>query len=365
MTSPMEITNDRRRELEADTLESTTEYRSPPASSPRSAPRSEAELARTYDSLPPSSDYGAYLVQLGNARGVASVAQRGPSEAEIQQRLDEFRDRFSGPYAVEGQSLSVPPMFRMNMPGAYNAALQKQSWRELGAICAKGNVPSYAWMCVSGRCTPEQLVRVTQLLLDAGKLPPPDAEHPTVESRVRLMQWSFGIGVDCAGYTQRAAAFAHGEVGGRAFRGDVMGDLFSNMGKDARFVKVAHEDIRAGDVIHLNNPDGGVGHNVIVRDHTLLDAQTKAHLRAAHPHTAGAYLDGAGPFHMFQVDSSWGANDGRHYGGFRRDTWIYDAASKTWASFTTPHTPQEPRILMPDPIGPQNEIFAGAYRPRL
>lgn len=358
----MEITNDRRRELEGQTLEASTPASSGPAEAltplPSARSLSDADFAHAYDRLPDSAEYGAYLVQLRSS--AVAPATRRPSDTEIQQRLDEFRDRFSGPYAVDGKPVTARPMFRMNMESAQNADLQKKSWKELGVICAKANVPSYAWMCVSGRCTPEQLVRTTQLLLDAGKLPPADEEHTTIESRIRLMQWQFGIGVDCAGYTQRAAAFAHGDAG-RAFGGNVMSDIFTNMGKDPRFVKVAPADIRPGDVIHLNNPEPtGVGHNVIVRDHTQLSDDAKKDLRRTFPNTA-AFFESAGPFHVLEVDSSWGAGNGNDYGGFRRDTWIYDASKRAWASYTI----DDPRVLVPSPIGPQDEIFAGAYRPRL
>ena len=50
---------------------------------------------------------------LGSARDVG-----------MQQRLDAFRDRFSGPYDVGGTKVPAPPMFRMNVPGAPNAKKQ-------------------------------------------------------------------------------------------------------------------------------------------------------------------------------------------------------------------------------------------------
>lgn len=72
------------------------------------------------------------------------------------------------------------------------------------------------------------------------------------------------------------------------------------------------------------------------------------------------FLQGTRPFHRYTVDSSWGAGEqGNDYGGFRRDTWIYDAGSGRWATFT----PDAPRVLYCDPRGPQGEIFAGAFRP--
>jgi hypothetical protein len=299
-------------------------------------------------------------------------------DKRIQRELDGFRDRFAGPYTVDGKAVSARPMFRMNVPNAANHEYLKVNGKELERVCAKAGIGSYAALGVSGRCSPQQLVKVTQALLDAGKLPPADAEHQTMPSRIRLMQWQHGIGVDCAGYTQQAAAAVHGAAG-RPFTKGLMGDMFTGMGNDPRFAKIAPESIRPGDVIHLQNPEAGqVGHNVIVYAHTTLKDDDRAKLIAAHPIAQG-FLTGAGPFHTYEVDSSWGAGEGKEFGGFRRDTWIYDQSSQTWASYVpqaprSAHDPNDPNAeivdrprdtLLSDPLtGPQGELFAGAYRPK-
>ncbi len=367
----MNAVTDRRREhLELSRTEETsanpssaTVSRAPPA-------RSDVHLHDALDRLPVSADYSAFLTRLPAHAESARAALVSPTlgnarDAAVQQRLDAFRDRFSGPYDVAGAKVPAPPMFRMNTPTSFNAKKMEAHALELSKICAKAGIADAAAPARFGRCTPEQLVKVTQALIDAGKLPPADAEHRTLANRIRGMQWEWGIGVDCAGYTQQAGAAAHGSAGA-AFTTHLMGDVFSGMMNDKRFASVDIAHIRPGDVIHLDAPKAGeVGHNVICHAHTILDDATRAKLLAPSS-TIGdagkAFLRGAGPFHAFDVDSSWGAGDGSMVGGFRRDTWLFDESTFTWASFPSGDRTQP---LRADPMtGPQGELFAGAYRPR-
>ncbi|MBX3187016.1 MAG: hypothetical protein KF819_08380 [Labilithrix sp.] len=327
----------------------------------------DARLRQTIERAPVSTEYGAFLAQLRSPSSVhaelVSPTLRSSRDVAIQQRLDAFRDRFSGPYDIAGAKVVAPPMFRMNTPNSGNAAKAKAHAAELHEICARAGVASAAGPAGVGRPTPEQLVKVTQALLDAGKLPPPDEQHATLADRIRGMQWEWGIGVDCAGYTQQAAADAHGAAGS-AFKANLTGDIFSGMMNDTRFTSVHITQIRPGDVIHLDSPKRGeVGHNVICRSHAQLDEATRARMFGAETGAIGkAFLAGKGPFHTFEVDSSWGAGNGSMHGGFRRDTWLFDESTFTWASY-----PAGDRSLPlhVDPMtGPQDELFGGAFRPK-
>jgi hypothetical protein len=347
------------------------------------APRSDERLAQAIERMPLSADHAAFLAQL-SARPAAATPSGGRAphgldtsrtalvsptlggarDAAMQQRLDAFRARFSGPYQVGGSPVNAQPMFRMNVPNAANAKTAAAHASELAQICAKAGIASAAGAASCGRASPEQLVHVTQALLDAGKLPRADAAHVTLADRIRGMQWEWGIGVDCAGYTQQAAAEAHGAAGA-PFRQSLMGDMFSGMLQDRRFATVDIAHIRPGDVIHLASPkQGEVGHNVICFSHSTLDAAARATLLASK--TTGdegkAFLRGAGPFHAFEVDSSWGAGEGSMVGGFRRDTWLFDESTFTWASYPSG---QRALPLLPHPLtGPQDELFYGAFRPQ-
>lgn len=376
----MEITNERTRRNESP-ADATTPSTDGPASNARErlAYPSDAVLSDLHDRLP-SADYSMFskpVHQLAPEVTGSPATRRKATDAEIiQGRLDDFRDRFSGPYHVDGATVAARPMFRMNTPDAYNQHLLQKNRPALEAACAKARLQIAMNDCIAGRGSPEQLVRVTQALIDAKRLPPDDAEHTTVESRIRLMQWQHGIGVDCAGYTQRAAAFVHGSDG-RVFDAKSMGDIFTPMRHDPRFVRIAPADVRPGDVIHLDPPRAGaVGHNVIVQAHSQITVAELRALAAIGPGVVARdkdgnvvvdfsentrlFLAGTGPFHRYSVDSSWGAGErGNDYGGFRRDTWLYDESSGRWATFT----PGDPRLLYCDPRGPQGEPFAGAYRP--
>lgn len=370
----MEVTNDRDRRLEASAANAAPPTpRSSTADASERAARypSDAVLSDLHERVPSSIDYSFLKPVHQPAPGATEVSgvRRKATNTEIMQgRLDDFRDRFSGPYRVDGQSVRARPMFRMNTADAFNRELLQRNLPALRAACTKAGLANEMNLCIAGRGSPEQLVRVTQALLDANRLPPADSKHTTVESRIRLMQWQHGIGVDCAGYTQQAAAFAHGAEG-RVFAQNLMGDVFTNMRNDRRFVDIDPEDIRPGDVIHLDHPkraQGAVGHNVIVRDHSQITAGELARIPAIGPGVAEyseatrQFLASSGPFHRYTVDSSWGAGEeGNDYGGYRRDTWIYDASSGRWATLT----PEAPRLLYCDPRGPQGEIFAGAFRP--
>ena len=248
-------------------------------------------------------------------------------------------------------------MFRMNGSG-FNQKKMEGHLAELCRICARAKVDGAAVMAAAlGRCTPAQLVKVTQALIDAGKLPPPPGP---ADERIRKMQWEWGVGVDCAGYTARAAQAVHGSAASSLIGNDK--DYFAQMMRDrTHFTKVALAEIRSGDIIHLNPPEpGSAGHNVIVHSHSIAGAVTRAELEKQ-AKGVSEFFTGSGPFHVITVDSSWGAGEaGNDYGGFRRDTWIKDEASGDWGYFT----PTTPKDFVVSDRGPQDEPFGGAYRPK-
>ena len=347
-------TRERSNDFDAASLrEARSDAVRPPAATGPSAP-SRATDASVEQRQSRIADSPQYLAFLTNVAGTA--ASTGPGE-RIRDALDAFRDRFSGPYTVDAGSVSARPMFRMNGSG-FNQKKMEAHLPELARLCARAKVDSASVMaCAIGRSTPEQLVKVTQALIDAGKLPPPPGE---ASERIRAMQWEWGVGVDCAGYTARAAQAAHGSGAASLIGNDK--DYFSQMMRDrTHFTKVAVADIRSGDVIHLNAPEpGSVGHNVIVHSHTIPGTLARDEL-ARQAEGAAELLSGVGPFHVLTVDSSWGAGEhGADYGGFRRDTWIHDAHSGEWGYFT-PTTPKEFQV---SERGPQDEPFGGAYRPK-
>lgn len=322
---------------------------------PPPAPHDDAWLA-LFDRAPATSGLvaGATVLQ---ARRSDAVAPTTTQEGRVQANLDAFRARFSGPYSIDGRRVQARPMFNMNLPNAFNAASRARHAPELARLCAEAKVSTSALRCAQvGRPTPEQLVVVTQALIDAGKLPPGPAG--TEEARIRRMQWEWGIGVDCAGYTALAAEAALGPAAAALTR-DRMGDLYQAL-RGPTFRRQDVWAIRPGDVIHLDaKARGDVGHNVVVYDRRVVDGATGR--ASTTGEAAPFFMSGVGPFHVLTVDSSWGAGpEGKDYGGFRRDTWLYDEGTKAWASFDP-----ETRALSVSREGPQDEIFRGAFRPSL
>ncbi len=318
---------------------------------------SEGAQQRVVDALPVAPGYAELLRNLASgtlaagakAADVAFV-DHAKRELQTQQRLDGFRDRFSGPYLVDGKSVPARPMFRMS--GGFNEPKMTAHQNELHVLCKRAGNEGAAVAARYGRPTPEQLVKVTQVLIEAGKLAP--GSDDSLELRIRQMQWEWGVGVDCAGYTEGAAAAAR----------DVklqpsMGDAFASLALDRSKVKVPVGAIRAGDVIHLNAPKHErVGHNVVVYERKLADDTTRALLGARSP-DAAAFLRGGGPFQVLTVDSSWGAGEGADFGGFRRDTWIYDTGTERWGYFDHGRGG-----FGTSTIGPHDEPYGGAFRPK-
>lgn len=286
--------------------------------------------------------------------GVSRTAATAVPYPVAPSALDALRARYAGPYQVDGQRVTAPPMFRMN--GGFNIASAKQREPTLRALCAKAGLGHVVGLCLAGRATPAQLTRVTQLLIDRGHLPKDGGD---VASRIRQMQWQFGLGLDCVGFTFQAVQDVHGVAGKHALpNADRVGSLPRLL--QQHFVKTAPELARPGDVINLVAKKAGEpGHNVIVRSNQPLDPARQAAL-GKRGEAVRAGLAQQGPIQVIDVDSSWGAGPtGADYGGVRGDTWMYNTRTKEWADFD----PESGRFRV-SATGPQDERATGAYRPR-
>jgi len=273
-----------------------------------------------------------------------------PTPPPIHARIDSLRGDFSGPYSVDGQTVQAPVMFRMIFSNekevAANAAELDRAARACGTAGASIR---------SGQAPAKQVVAVTQKLIEMGHLPPPPGD---VATRIRRMQWSFGVGADCASYTRQAFERATGKS--VAALGIDPG--FRSLDGNAHFKKVPITDVRTGDVITLDpHPPETIGHNLIVCDHTLVSNVQMADVIAHFGDKARSFFSSAGPFHVIEVDSSWGAgrNGDTEFGGQRRELWLYDESTKKWG-----------RILLGDRSSwsedrpTQSDDFHGAYRVR-
>ncbi|MCL2778981.1 MAG: hypothetical protein FWD73_13350 [Polyangiaceae bacterium] len=349
----------------ANASPTTASTPAPAAGASRPPHPSDADWQRHYDTLPETHlnlSPSIIPTPIPDAKRVAEV--------QAKKQLDLVRGRFSGPYKVDGASVQARPMFRMNVKGTLSTKNAEDHKNELVKICKKAHVPESAVTNARiGRPTAQQLVQVTQALIDAGKLP--KAANDTVEMRIRQMQYDWGIGVDCAGYIREAAVAVHGKGAQSLVNGANRYGAIDSLLKTSAFKKVADKkgedpkvhnisDIRTGDIIHLDAPKAGdVGHNVIVHNHKVATASMLAELSACNPDNKDLrkFLSNKGPIHVLNVDSSWGG--GIDNSGFRRDTWLYNESSGEWGCFKA----DRQKFYTSTTPGPQDEIFKGAFRP--
>ncbi len=323
----------------------------------------------------------------------ASVEATSPAEAReraTQARLDAFRQSTLGPYRVGDTWVEAAPQFRMNGGWSDQLGFAKRK-PEVRAICAplvkRGELSaSGVEHALLGRGSPSDVCRATQALLDAGKLVSLEEmqkmyaegtlEGPvltaSLSDRIRATQWKYGIGFDCAGYSQRALLAAHGihdDVANRVKLGlakDAGNENFERAQANPRLVATSPEKARSGDVVSLLGLRGDVGHVVIVYAHERGEAavaraiERLGALDAACGRAAEAFASGR-DVDVYEVDSSWGADRGATYGGVRRDTWLYDRETKTWA-YVNPHGGGHVLVVGDVPAG--EGAIAGIYRPK-
>jgi hypothetical protein len=273
-------------------------------------------------------------------------AREAARTARVQAGMNAFRDRASGPYTAEGRTISVQPQFLMN--GGFGHDLHA----ELPKLAANAHPPVNLANVQIGRGTPEQVARATQLLIDSGKLPP--GTDKDLATRIRRMQWDYGVGFDCAGYSQQAAAAA---------RGVDRGALFQTSISDAiSFEKLHKVDVtkaRAGDMFVLNPPDNEpVGHKTLVYSHATVTTEAARKEIASASAAEISQFGSGGPVHRYELDSSWGAGpEGGDFGGYRREPALYNEATKMWAW-------REPgRAAFQVSDRPYDHPINGAYRP--
>lgn len=202
-----------------------------------------------------------------------------------------------------------------------------------------------------GRGSVVGIQKITQILIDAGELEETRKRHPGLNDvdAVRMLQWDFGYGMDCAGYVQRAflavwendkeeTPAMRRKYGFRTLGNENLYSLASN----PKFKKVKYEDGQAGDLFILSPPAGDdAGHTVLVRDRTT-------------------FLQGSDTIHKLEVDASWGATrSGNLSGGVQRRSFVYNPKTKKWGDVQSDGT------ITWNAVGPyKNHPVQGMYRPK-
>ncbi len=278
-------------------------------------------------------------------------------DAAMTTKIDKYFNDAAAPYTVttpsgEKITVKVPPQFRMNS-GFNDAAIGG-----LGAALGPklSNQLKYEIERVRfGRGSPEDVAKITAGLIARGHLGPVDAKN--APEAIQALQWKYGVGIDCAGYVQRALLSIHGKSPSEHDR-KAMGltpspnnENFASLPTNPKFSKVGVANARPGDIMTLKAPaKGDVGHVVLVRSNkVLMAAEAKA-----------MGLAGTGPHRALEVDSSWGAGELGKGGGVKRQTWIYDEGNKSWSSWD----PTTKKLTASNAGGPYDHELDGIFRPK-
>lgn len=272
------------------------------------------------------------------------------SQADLGSRIDEYLDKANATYTLPDKTqVRALPQFRYAKAGFISEA-KKALARVLTGSFEKKH-PRAVHNAVYGRPTIDQLIAITQALIDAGELDLVARDHPALKGGllVRKLQRRFRIGIDCAGYVQ--LAFIHAFMGSdkdtpavrrslglQVRRGD---ERLSDL-PGSHFTKVKFTDAQPGDLFIFRPRPGDADrawHTVIVRTHTT-----------------------SGTEHRFEVDASWGTDlYGEAAGGVARRTLVHDTSSGDWWD-VHPLTGAEANRNSSGPYA--GHIIHGMFRPR-
>jgi len=285
------------------------------------------------------ADSAAKLLQQARAQLAA--------DQKIQARMDAYFNGFYGKYKVNGVEVSVAPFFRMTDGAAGGSEAMKE---KVFAVTGRRN-DAFSWAvhcCAYGRCTPAQLQMVTQALIDKGKLDEVRAKYDAMdatefakwhgsaprplsdENAIKLMQYDYGLGIDCAGYVQQAFQAVHG--GSRkswSFHERIGWERLDNLRENRNFERsTTPVNARPGDLIFLSPPKGDtIPHTVLVRGRDVLHADET---RALDPDAKFAKTTDT--VHRIEVHGSWGAGYGDlNRGGLQTRSFLYNETKGKWA----------------------------------
>lgn len=205
------------------------------------------------------------------------------------------------------------------------------------AVAAAHLSPQDRQSIAIGKPSPQAVIRVAELLVAQGRLPPA-RPGVTLADRVRQMMAEHRLGIDCAAYVRAALVAIHGTAWDRAHfpKGGADAQTLSNL-KTHGFLGIEENDLRPGDVISLEPTEKemqtygiqAVGHRVIVYEqHQASRDELAALARSGDARLAQAAAGGR--VRVLQVDSSWGAGGVPSCGGVDRRTWLHDESNHLW-----------------------------------
>jgi hypothetical protein len=243
----------------------------------------------------------------------------------IQSKLDAFKQDMTPTYRMpDGSTVAVSAFFQMGPGGKQSPMLAANRGARDALASQLGVTSNFDY----GR--PDNLAsiqKITQGLIDAGKLGPDTGDAAL---QVRMMAWSFGVGIDCAGYVQNALYASQGGDAKRYGLGTISNENLLGLAYNSKWTNVGIAGARPGDVMTLGEIRNGAkfvdfGHAVIVYEHQLAGDKERDALRTKVGTDAEALkVLGDPKLHIFQLDSSWGTGNTPINGaGVQRRTWLY------------------------------------------
>jgi hypothetical protein len=359
-------TQDLSRHLDTDAgppTQPATRVAVPPPPLPEYPDHASALIANAVKAATSGAPQAPHMLLAMNVKG--ADVEYTTRDMPIQQRLDAFKESATPTFHTKDGDVQVGIPFRMVPDEAVMRSKDPRAQpfiqRELVARAHAGELAVVAGRAgldrsqisdlASGRGTPENIRRVAQALIDAGKLPPGDPAD--VGARVRVMMCDYGVGLDCAGFVQQAflasRATTRAEAGLRPASSENLQGLAGR-----GFNRVPLSDARAGDLFILKPPPHETtGHTTIVRDVRMADATeaealAKADARWGHPDPAKVQ--------RFELDSSWGNGANPRNGGVQRQVFWHDSTSGQWMH-------QVGRTWFVEPTPYFNHAIDGVYRP--
>ena len=304
------------------------------------------------------------------APAAAVPATPAARDAQVRVSLDAFRQAMNAPYHTPEGVAWPGTTFQMSTPYPMQVTEVPRNASALRLAIASAHLdPADAVDVLTARGSPEAIHAVTQALIDHGQLPP--ASEGDLDSRVRLMMFNHGIGVDCAGYVQQAylrvMRLDRADAGFRRSNEDL-----STLGARG-YTRVGDlASVRPGDIVALGPPftppgfRSEPGHRAIVYEQHLASGGELGELGAMG--AAGARMVDAGPVRIVQVDSSWGSGGDPSMGGVRRETWWHSETTGTWGwvqqrGLAGPGSLETASTPLAHPFAPPFGIFRGAARP--
>lgn len=264
------------------------------------------------------------------------VADHSPKEL-VQSKLDAFLERATPCFLVDGESVTVPLPFRMTVDPTKLSANDEwhrregtvsQNQKELQAAAASVGLgdADHLELFRSGRATPEDVQKVTQALIDRGRLRSDGAL--TAASRIRNMMFDHGLGIDCAGYVQQDFLASRGLRREQTrLNPEIANEDLRRLDREG-FDRVPIEAAQPGDILVLDPPPGSPdpGHTLMVYDRREATSEELKQLRTQCGFETGHVT-------AYVVDSSFGSHATANEGGVMRQTWFRndDDEQKRWA----------------------------------